>query len=120
MRQSVHPIGDLHSAQDLCQRTRKVIAVVVHQVVPIASEFIPQLLHNATHLFGGKVSATDLYALPETELFAQLVMVPGLDLEDARELEGVSSVRVLLAKDLYARVEHTQADRRCVIVDPVL
>lgn len=120
MREPVHPVGDLHAAQDLREGTRKVIAVVVHQVVAVAAKLVAQLLHNPANLLGGKVCAADLYALPEPELFAQLVVVPWLDLKDAGEGVGVAAVRVLLAKHLHARMEHAQTDRRGVVVDPVL
>lgn len=120
MCESVHPVRDLLAAQDLRQGTGEVIAVVVHQVVTVAPELVAQLLDNPADLLGRKVCAADLYALPEAELFAQLVVIPRLDLKDAREWEGVSSVGVLLAKDLHARVKHPQSDRSCVIVDPIL
>lgn len=120
VRQSIHPVGNLLAAQDLRQGTGKVVAVVVHQVVAIAAKLVAQLLHNPSNLLRRKVGAANLYALPEAKLLAQLVMVARLNLKDTGEGKGVAAVRVLLAKDLHARVEHAQADRRCIIVDPIL
>lgn len=120
MRQSVHPVGNLLAAQDLRQGTGKVVAVVVHQVVAIAAKLVAQLLHNPSNLLRRKVGAANLYALPEAKLLAQLVMVARLNLKDTGEGKGMAAVRVLLAKDLHARVKHAQADRRCIIVDPIL
>lgn len=96
------------------------VAVVVHQVVAITAELVAEFFDDPADLLGCEVCAADLYALPEAELFAQFVVVAGLDLEDSGEGEGVAAVRVLDAEDLHARVEHPQADGRCVIVDPVL
>lgn len=70
MRKSVHPIRNLLATQDLRKGAREVIAVIVHQVVAIAAKLVAQLFHNPADLFGGKVGASDLYALPEPELFA--------------------------------------------------
>ena len=102
MRQPIHPVGDLLAAQYLRQSTGKVVAIVVHQVVPVASEFIAQLLDDPSNLLRRKVCAPDLYALAESKLFAQLAIVPRLNLKDAREGKGVAAVRVLLAKHLHA------------------
>lgn len=102
MRETVHPIRNLLSTQDLREGAREVIAVVVHQVVAIATELVAQLLHNPADLFRCKVRTSDLYALAEPKLFAQFVMIARLYLKDAREGEWMAAVCKLRAKDLHA------------------
>lgn len=96
------------------------IAIVVHQMVPVAAELVANLLHYPAHVLLGEIGAADLDALPEAELFAQLVVVARLDLEHAGERVRVAAVRELGAEDLDARVEHAQAQVGRVLVDPVL
>lgn len=96
------------------------IAIVVHQVVPIAAELIADLLDQPAHLVLGEIGAADLNALPEAKLLAQLVVIARLDLKDAGERVRMAAVRELGAKDLDARMEDAQPQIRCVLVDPVL
>lgn len=96
------------------------IAVGVHQVIAIATELVAQLLDNPPDFIIRKVRAPDLYALPESKLFAELIVVSRLNLKDACERERVASVRVFCAKYFNARMKDAQSDRGCVIVDPVL
>lgn len=96
------------------------IAIVVHQMVAIATKLIANLLHYPAHVLLGEIGAANLDALPEAKLFAQLVVVARLNLEDAGERVRVSAVRELRAEDLDARVEHAQAQVGRVLVDPVL
>lgn len=47
-------------------------------------------------------------------------MIAGLNLKDAGEWEWMAAIRELRAKDLHAWMEHPQANRRGVLVDPIL
>jgi len=53
-----------------------VVAIVVHEMVPVAPELIAQLLDDSSHLLVREVGAADLDALPKLELIAQLVVIP--------------------------------------------
>lgn len=96
------------------------IAIVVHQMVAIAAKLIANLLHYPAHVLLGEIGAANLDALPEAKLFAQLVVIARLNLEDAGERVRVTAVRELRAEDLDARMEHAQAQVGRVLVDPVL
>lgn len=52
------------------------VAIVVHEMISVATELITQLLDDTSHLLVRKVGAADLDALPELELIAQLVVIP--------------------------------------------
>lgn len=119
MGQPIHPTWNLLPAENLCHGSGEVITIVVHQMVPITSELIAQLFHNPTHFLFGEVCTTDLNALPESKLFAKLVMVSWGYFEHTGEWERMASVCELGSEDFHARVEHTQPDRGRILVNPV-
>lgn len=107
MGQSINPTWNLLSAENLCDRSREMVTVVVHQVVPIASELIAELLHDPADFLFGEVCTADLNTLPESELFAELVMVTWGYFEHTGEWERMPSVGEFGSEDFHARVEHT-------------
>lgn len=86
------------------------IAIIVHQMVAIATELIAQLFDDASHLLIGEICATDLYTLTEMELFAQFIVVTWCDLKDASEWKRMSTVGKLGAKYLHPGMEDTEAN----------
>lgn len=96
------------------------VAIVVHEMISVATELITQLLDDTSHLLVRKVGAADLDALPELELIAQLVVIPRWDLEYPRKRKWMSAVCEFGAKGFYAGVKYAQADWGGVLVDPVL
>lgn len=96
------------------------IAIVVHQMIAIATKLIANLFDQSTDLVLGEIGTTDLNALPEAKLLAQFVVIARLYLKDAGKRVRMSAVRELCAKDLDARMEDTQTQIRCVLIDPVL
>lgn len=119
MRQAIHPAWNLLPTENLGKRTGKVVTVVVHQMVPIAPELVPQLLDDPADLLLGKVCAADLYTLPKPKLIPELVVVARRDFKHSGKRERVTSVGELRPEHFHARVEHAQPDRGGVLVDPV-
>lgn len=95
------------------------ITVIVHQVVPITPELVPQLLNDPANLFLGKVCASYLYALSKPKLIAQFVVVTWRDFKYPCEWKRMTTVGKLRPEHLDSRMEHTQPDRGGVLVDPV-
>lgn len=119
MRQAVHPAWNLLPTENLGQRAGKVVTVVVHQMVPITAELVPQLLDDPADLLLGEVCAADLYTLSKPKLIAKLVVVTWRDFKHSGEGEGMATVGKLRPEHLDSRVEYTQSDRGGVLVDPV-
>lgn len=119
MRQAVYPAWNLLPTENLGQRAGKVVTVVVHQMVPIAAELVPQLLDDPADLLLGEVCAADLYTLSKPKLIAKLVVVSWRDFKHSGEGEGMATVGKLRPEHLNSRVEYTQSDRGGVLVDPV-
>lgn len=119
MRQAIHPAWNLLPTENLGKRTGEVITVVVHQMVPITPELVPQLLDDPADLLFGEVCAADLYTLSKPKLIPKLVVVTWRDFKHSGERKRVPTVGKLRPKHLHARVEHAQPDRGGVLVDPV-
>lgn len=83
------------------------VAIVVHQMVPIATKLIPQLFHNPPDIFFGEIRAANLYTLSKSKLFAKLVMIPRGYLEHTGERERMTSVGELSPEYFHSRVEHS-------------
>lgn len=119
MRQAVHPAWNLLPTENLGQRAGKVVTVVVHQMVPITAELVPQLLDDPADLLLGEVCAADLYTLSKPKLIAKLVVVTWRDFKHSGERKGMATVGKFRPEHLNSRMEHTQSDRGGVFVDPV-
>lgn len=63
MRQPIHPRWNFLTAQNLCQRTGEMIAIVVHQMVSIATKLIPNLFYNSSNFVFVEISTADLNTL---------------------------------------------------------
>lgn len=107
MRQAVHPAGNLLPTENLGQRAGKVVTVVVHQMVPITAELVPQLLDDPADLLLGEVCAADLYALSKPKLIPEFIVVTWRDFKHSGEWEGMTSVGKLRPEYFDAGVEHT-------------
>lgn len=59
-----------YSLPYLRQWTGEMIAIVVHQMITIATKLIANLLDKPTDLVLGEIGTTDLNALPEAKLLA--------------------------------------------------
>lgn len=66
LRQSIDPAGDLLTAENLRESGRKVIAVVVHQMVFVASKLVSDLLRYPSDVLFWEFSVADLNALSRT------------------------------------------------------
>lgn len=119
MRQAVHPAWNLLPTENLSQRAGKVVTVVVHQMVPITAELVPQFLDDPADLLLGEVCAADLYTLSKPKLIAKLVVVTWRDFKHPGEGKGMATVGKLRSEHFDAGVEHAQSDRGGVLVDPV-
>lgn len=117
--QSVHPGRDLFTAQDLGQGARKVVAVLVHQVVAVAAVLVAQLLDNLAHVYLVEVRVAHQYALLVLELISEVTRKFRRDFEDSRKWERVATVCILCSVNFYTCVEYSEANRSCVFVDPV-
>ena len=120
------------------------VTVVVHQMVPVASELVAQLFHDTPHLLLGKICAANLNALPAREtrsrvstvvllspacqacrvpkpkLITELVVIAGRYFEHAGKRKRMATVGKLRPEHFHPGVEHTEPDRGGVLVDPVL
>lgn len=125
MSQPIHPCRDPLAAEDLGERGREVVAVVVEQVVAVPSEFSPQAVLDHVHFFLREVGVADEDGLSEAELafhvevLAEDLFVARLHVEDAGLGVGVAPVAELRAVHLDAGVENPKADVGRVLVDLV-
>ncbi|KAH0818384.1 hypothetical protein GEV33_004407 [Tenebrio molitor] len=123
--QAIHPCRDPLAAEDLGERGREVVAVVVEQVVAVPSEFSPQAVLDHVHFFLREVGVADEDGLSEAELafhvevLAEDLFVARLHVEDAGVGVGVAPVAELRAVHLDAGVEYPKADVGRVLVDLV-
>lgn len=99
-----------YSIKYLCQRTRKVVTIIVHKMVAISPKLISQFFNNATYFLICKIGTANLYALSELELFAEFVVVTWGNLEDASKRERVATIRKFRAKCFYAGVKDAKTN----------
>jgi len=94
------------------------IAVPVHEVVSVSPVLLPQLFQDFLDLVLCEVCVAQVEALLVPELLAQFSGLPGTDVEYSGEGEGVTSIGVLSAVHLEARVIHPDAHGRGIVVGP--
>lgn len=51
----------------LCQWTRKMITIIVHQMISIATKLITNFINNSTYFFLIEIGATNLYTLSKID-----------------------------------------------------
>lgn len=105
---------------NLCKSTGEVIAIIVHQMITIATELISQFFYDASDFLIIKICATYLYTLAEMELFAQFFMISRCDLKNSGKRKRMSAISKLCAKYFYTRVKDAQTYRCCILIYPVL
>jgi len=94
------------------------IAVSVHEMIPVTSELLAKLLQDLLHLVLSKVGVTEVETLLVFELLSQLSSLPGTDVEYAGEGEGMATVGILSAVDLQTRVIDSNTEVTGVVIGP--
>ena len=94
------------------------IAVPVHEVVSVSPVLLPQLFQDFLDLVLREVCVAQVEALLVPELLAKLPSLPGADVEYSGEGERVTSIGVLSAVNLEARVIHPDPHGGGVVIGP--
>ena len=114
----VHPTGNVLPGQDLTQRPGKVVAVSVHQVVPVAPEFFAELFQDLVDVCGPEIGEAEMHRLLEPELLAEFSGLPGCNVKNSGKGERVASVSVLPAVNFESGMVNTETDVSGVVVGP--
>lgn len=115
--QAVDPTRNFTATDEVRQAVGEVVAILAGQVVAGPAELEAQQVDNALHFSAGKVGVAEQNALPETEVFAQLLLpIAGMNLKDAGNGEIERQKCVLSPVQLDAGMEDTQAQRKSVVV----
>jgi len=94
------------------------IAVPVHEVVPVPPVLLPQLLKDLLHLLLCEISVPQVDGLFVPELLPQLRSLSGANVKDSRERERMSTISILSPIHLQPRVVDPQPHVRRVVVGP--
>lgn len=107
---SVDPTGYFLATEYLREGTGEVVAVVIHEMIPIPTELIAQLLNNSPNFLLSEIRTANLDALAEAKLITQFIVIPWLNLKDSSEGKRMTTIGKFSSKDLNPGMKDSQAE----------